>query len=156
MKINRLATQSHILLEGFNSTSERWYNIKQCPSGVKGSVEWQEYVCFVEIPENTTKIRPVLNAVWSSEPNKIARTWFDALYLEKQTDENQYQNLSKIKRLMPEIVLNKSSSFANSTTKIIDYNKINPTLWNVHISTSTPTTIAFAEPVRSNMGSNSL
>jgi hypothetical protein len=31
-------------------------------------------------------------------------------------------------------------------TTNIEFNKINPTLWNVHITTSRPTTIGFAEP----------
>ena len=35
--------------------------------------------CILIIPENTTKIRAVLNAGWSSQPNKEATTWFDGI-----------------------------------------------------------------------------
>jgi hypothetical protein len=148
MKMNFRAQQSNVLLEGFNETSQRWYKIMQCPSGVNGTVEWQEFSCPIRIPENTTKIRPVLNAGWSSDPNRVARTWFDALYLRKQSNESQFHELSQVKKfILPEDVSNKSSStIANSTTRIGEYNKANPTLWNVHISTTRPTTIAFAEP----------
>jgi hypothetical protein len=148
MKMNLRAQQSHILLEGFNETSQRWYKINQCPSGVNGPVEWQEFSCVIEIPENTTKIRPVLNAGWSSDPKRVARTWFDEVYLKKQTDEKQSNNLSQIKQLiLPEIVGNKSlSTVAKSPIEIGEYVKVNPTLWHVHINSSRPSTIAFAEP----------
>ena len=81
MKLNKWAKQSHVALEGFNETSKQWYQIKQCPSGINGPLEWQEFSCFITIPENTTKIRPVLNAGWSSQPEKEATTWYDSVYL---------------------------------------------------------------------------
>jgi hypothetical protein len=31
------------------------------------------------IPGDTTMIRPILNAGWSSQPNKQAITWFDTI-----------------------------------------------------------------------------
>jgi len=83
MKLNKWATQSHMKLEGFNETSKKWYQIKQCPTGTNGPLEWQEFNCFIIIPENTTKIRPVLNAGWSSQAGQVATTWFDSLYLIK-------------------------------------------------------------------------
>jgi aldose sugar dehydrogenase len=81
MKLNEWATQSHVVLEGFNETSKLWYQITQCPSGFNGSLEWHEFTCIITIPENTTKIRPELNAGWSSQPGKEATTWFDSVYL---------------------------------------------------------------------------
>src|SRR5206468_8436900 len=68
-----------IVLEGFNETSKRWYQINHCPSGVNVPMEWQEFSCPIIIPQNTTKMRPVLNAGWSSQPNREATTWFDSL-----------------------------------------------------------------------------
>jgi hypothetical protein len=81
MKLNNQSTQSHVKLEGFNETTKVWYQIKQCPSGKNGPLEWQEFSCIITIPENTTKIRPVLNAGWSSQAGKEATTWFDAINL---------------------------------------------------------------------------
>jgi hypothetical protein len=145
MKMNKYANQSHVLLEGFNEHSNKWYQIEQCPAGISGRLSWQQFSCEIKIPENTTKIRPVLNAGWSSQPN-VARTWFDDLSLTKLKDENESPNLAQIKKLiLPEIVGdNKSSS--TITTNIKEFNKVNPTLWNVHINTSKPATIGFAEP----------
>jgi hypothetical protein len=79
MKLNRWATQSHVALEGFNDTSKMWFQIAQCPSGINGPMEWREFSCVVTIPEKVTKTRPVLNAGWSSMPNKEATTLFDSI-----------------------------------------------------------------------------
>jgi glucose/arabinose dehydrogenase len=85
MKLNKWATLSHIVLEGFNETSKQWYQMRQCPNGINGHWEWREFVCYRIIPENTTKIRPVLNAGWSAQPNKEATTWFDSISMIKNT-----------------------------------------------------------------------
>jgi hypothetical protein len=79
IKLNDWATQSHVALEGFNESSKVWHQLVQCPSGINGPLEWHEFSCTILIPENTTKIRAVLNAGWSSQPNKEATTWFDGI-----------------------------------------------------------------------------
>jgi len=144
MKMNKWATQSHVALEGYNETSKDWYRITECPSGKNGPLKWQAFKCVISIPENTTKIREVLNAGWSPDPKKGSKTWFDALYLVKLDNDNGFSSQAQIMKLvMPEILGSKLSS---SATIIKEYDKINPTLWNVSISTSKPTTIGFAEP----------
>jgi glucose/arabinose dehydrogenase len=85
MKLNKYAMQSHFVLEGFNETSREWYQISQCPSGTNGPLKWEEFRCAITVPENTTKIRPMLNAGWSSQAGKEAVTRFDAIYLVKST-----------------------------------------------------------------------
>jgi len=81
MKLNKWATASNAALEAFNETSGRWYQLMRCPSGTNGPLEWREFACHRIIPENTTKIRPVLNAGWSSQPKEEAITWFDSIYV---------------------------------------------------------------------------
>jgi N-acetylneuraminic acid mutarotase len=81
MKLNQWATQSHILLRGFNESSQKWYQIVQCPSGINGPLEWKEFDCKIIIPQNTTKIKPMLNAGWSSREGEKAVTSFDAVHL---------------------------------------------------------------------------
>jgi hypothetical protein len=81
MKLNQWATQSHILLRGFNESSQKWYQIEQCPSGINGPLEWKEFDCKIIIPQNTTKIKPMLNAGWSSREGEKAVTSFDAIHL---------------------------------------------------------------------------
>jgi hypothetical protein len=79
MKLNNWSTASHIAVEGFNQTSKQWYQFTQCPGGTNGSLEWSEFNCKMTIPGDTTMIRPILNAGWSSQPNKQAITWFDTI-----------------------------------------------------------------------------
>jgi len=81
MKLNEWATKSHIAIEGYNDTSNLWYQISQCPAGTNGPLEWREFSCLVMIPQNTTKIRSALNSGWSSQLGKEAISWFDSIYL---------------------------------------------------------------------------
>jgi hypothetical protein len=81
MKINEFAAQSHIQIEGYNETSKKWYQITQCPSGTDRLLEWHEFRCNLTIPQDTTKVRPILDAGLSSQPDKEAVTWFDDINL---------------------------------------------------------------------------
>jgi hypothetical protein len=81
MKLNQRVIQSHIGLWGFNQSSQQWYQIEQCPFGINGPLEWKEYDCKIIIPQNTTKIKPMLNAGWSSREGEKAVSSFDAVHL---------------------------------------------------------------------------
>src|SRR6188474_3079970 len=81
MKLNEWVRQSRVVLEGFDEYTRHWNRIQECPSGVNGPIEWNEYNCHVLVPQNTTKIRPVLNAGYSSNQEKGAITWFDTIYV---------------------------------------------------------------------------
>lgn len=81
MKLNEWATQSHIPLEGFNESSQKWYQIWQCPPGTNGPLEWKQFYCKITIPNNITKIHPTLNAGWSSQQGVNATTSFDEIHL---------------------------------------------------------------------------
>jgi hypothetical protein len=84
MKLNNFVIGSHMKLEAYNTTSNNWSSLKiQCPAGTNGPLEWQEFSCRTTIPANTSKIRPILNAGWSSQTNKEAATLFDGIYLSK-------------------------------------------------------------------------
>jgi len=81
MKLNQWANQSHIPLDAFNESSQKWYQIVQCPTGTNGPLAWKEFDCKIKIPQNVTKIRPALNAGWSSLEGEKAVTSFDAVHL---------------------------------------------------------------------------
>ena len=84
MKLNEFARESQILVEGFNESSEDWYEITpSCPEVTNGPLEWHEFRCEITIPQDITQIRPVLYAGYSSQKNKDAVTLFDSLYLIK-------------------------------------------------------------------------
>ena len=96
MKLNDVARNSHIGIEGFNEILKNWNQFKQCPAGVIGSLEWRQFSCEVTIPDNTTKIRPILNAGWSSLKNEEAVTFFDDIYMIRLTDLNSVPNVPTI------------------------------------------------------------
>ena len=81
IKMNEWARQSRVVLEGFDEYTRHWNRIQECPSGVNGPIDWNEYNCHVIVPKNTTKIRPVLNAGYSSNEEEHAVTWFDTIYV---------------------------------------------------------------------------
>ena len=138
MKLNDEATQSHILLQGYNNGTDKWYQIKQCPPGTNGPLEWSFLSCSVTIPENTTKIRPILNAGWSSQTNKVAITSYDSININKESYEKS-KNADQIKSAI-------STLKGNISPSIKEFSKINPSLWKVELNTSKSTTIGFAEP----------
>jgi hypothetical protein len=88
MKLNKFATQSHIVIQGFDKTSNKWNPITQCPSGINGPLQWQEFSCEITIPTTVSKIRPILNAGWSSQAGVQAITFFDAISIVKAVGES--------------------------------------------------------------------
>ena len=92
MKLNEFSDQSHIVIQGYNETSKKWYRITVCPKGSNGPLEWHEFRCELRIPENTDKIRPVLNAGWSSRQDKEGVTLFDAININKKSFSPIYTN----------------------------------------------------------------
>ena len=83
MKLNKYAGGTHILMEGYNQTWGQWYQLAQCPGGINGPLNWSAFSCGITIPEKITKVRPVLNAGWSSQRDQEAVSMFDALSLKK-------------------------------------------------------------------------
>ena len=83
MKLNKYAGGTHILMEGYNQTWGQWYQLGQCPGGINGPLNWSAFSCGLTIPEKITKIRPVMNAGWSSQRDQEAVSMFDAFSLER-------------------------------------------------------------------------
>ena len=86
MRENENVVQSHIALEGFNQTSQTWYQLTHCPTGTDGPLNWTRFSCEIFIPKDTSKVRIVLNAGWSSSSNHNAVTWYDGIYLRSSSD----------------------------------------------------------------------
>lgn len=80
-KLNNFTAQSHIAVGGYNESSRQWYQIIQCPPGTNGPLEWKAFVCKIIIPPETKTIDVILNAGWSSQPNKKAVTLFDVMHV---------------------------------------------------------------------------
>ena len=142
MKLNQFATQSHIAIEGYNETLKKWSQITQCPAGINGPLEWQEYRCWIRsIPQDTIKIRPILNAGWSSQPKQQAVTLFDDVEITEANDTSYYQSLAN------DLASNKTIS-DHLSPLISGYTKLSPTLWHIDVNNveKKPFILSFAEP----------
>jgi hypothetical protein len=147
MKLNEFATGSHIVMEGHNTTSNKWYQIVQCPSGTNGPLEWKGFNCELTIPEDTDKIRPILNAGWSSQAGKQAVTLFSDIWIMKLFDSNSLEDITQ--NSMEKINLNERLPL------ISNYTRLSPTHWHVYINgISKPFVLSFAEPYDSSWEAN--
>ena len=83
MKTNSYAKSSHISFEHFHPENKSWGLLLQCPAGNIGINEWSSFSCEFNNPSDNEvlKIRPVLNAGWSSFSTREAVTWFDDIYM---------------------------------------------------------------------------
>jgi hypothetical protein len=82
MKINNSTVGSLAQLHAFNTASNQWYDIVQCPPS-DGTLIWHEYVCEITIPDSVSKVRPVLIGGWSAHNGTEAVTKFDSITLSK-------------------------------------------------------------------------
>jgi glucose/arabinose dehydrogenase len=74
---------------------------------------WKQFACNIAIPENTTKIRPVLNAGWSSLENVEAVTFFDDVSMIRLSDVTNGPMISNDSNLNIEMV---AEGLENPTT----------------------------------------
>jgi hypothetical protein len=140
MKMNKFAFQSHIVVQGFNENLKSWYHIAGCPNGSNGPMKWHMFSCEITIPRDTSKIRLLLNAGWSSQMKQESVTLFDEIFLSKLTNETNLQNLSQIRNI---ILANNSQ---NEKVFVREYSEVNPTSYKARVNASQPFTLALAQP----------
>jgi hypothetical protein len=118
---------SHIAIEGYNTSSNKWQQLIHCPGIQSGSSDWKEFSCSVSIPKTIHRIRVALAGGWSLNKSiGNGTTWFD--------DIEVYR-------------LHQCSSINTSANNvgIESYLKINPTLWKVQVNATKPFMLSFAE-----------
>lgn len=76
---NAPVVSSHIVIQGFNETSQLWEDLMQCPSGKSGFINTSTFTCNLLIANDISKIQPIINAGWSSEKNENAISTFDTI-----------------------------------------------------------------------------
>jgi len=124
---------SHIVIEAYDNKSNRIFQLAQIPSAQYGTFDWQIYKYKLNIPENVTKIRIVLNAGWSNRNGTWAITWFDSIKL-----------IPLKSRYLSEDIIHLLKSYAKQREQI-KYYKINPTLWKIQVNVTKPTMLIFTE-----------
>jgi hypothetical protein len=86
---------TNVSVEGYNSRLNKWIQIAQCPVIGSGDSDWQSYHCAFWIPEEITKIRPLLGGGWVRNAyfgNAIS--WFDDVRISR-VDDSLYNVLSE-------------------------------------------------------------
>jgi glucose/arabinose dehydrogenase len=85
MKLNENVLQSHVGVEAYIEPSQRWQQIGHCPTGLDGPLKWSTYSCKITVPQGVSKIRLLLNAGWSTSPDREAVTWYDAISIKSSS-----------------------------------------------------------------------
>jgi len=131
--------QSHISIEAYDSGE--WYQIIQSPAGQDGTLDWSEFSYILEIPDNITKIRFVLNAGGVLDSSKgNATTWFDNIKIYPVTTYNEIDLI-----VLYSTDINHTYQ-KESKAKIENSRKINPTKYTFDIiDANNPFFLVFSE-----------
>lgn len=111
MKLNNLTTQSNIKIEGYNNETSLWGLISDCTSSMDGPIDWTKFDCAIEIPDEISKIRPVINGGYSNDTGKEAVSYFANIGIE---------NENELVDLLPDINYTDYVMFGNGFGQITD------------------------------------
>ena len=137
---------SRIKIEAYYSDENKWKQLTPfIPAGRSGTSDWQEYSAIIKIPENVTKIRVVLNAGWVLDKSKgEAITWFDDIEV-IPLDEAPKLDVIWLYSTKTNQTIDQLFEVKEKPAEIINYTKINPTLWKVKVNATKPFMLSFAE-----------
>jgi len=140
--------EAHIIIEGYNSTSREWLKLELCPRNARGtSNRWREYMRFIEIPRDVTKVRFTLNAghVLDTKSGE-ATTWFDLIEMYKVTDAVLLESIwlfNSDNEILLENIFDHNHE--REAGIVISYKRINPTHWEVKVNATKPFLLSFIE-----------
>jgi len=137
---------SHIRIDAYYAEENKWKQLTPfIPGGRSGTSNWQEYSAIIKIPENVTKIRVVLNAGWVLDKSKgEAITWFDDIQV-IPLDKAPKLDVIWLYSTETNQTIDQLFEVKEKPAKIINYTKINPTLWKVKVNATKPFMLSFAE-----------
>ena len=115
---------SHIKVQGFNTSENKWKDIFFLTMSHFGSSEWKQYINYLDIPENINKMRIILAAGWVYNPIK----------------EVGIVEFADVTLLSLSDVFLSNKSYMN-----VIYEKVSPTLWMVSMNISQPSMLVFTE-----------
>ncbi|ALI37570.1 Soluble aldose sugar dehydrogenase YliI precursor [Candidatus Nitrosocosmicus oleophilus] len=116
LELNKYAMQSHIKISGFNETSEKWFQIIQCPEGLDGPLELSRFVCPFTVPENVTKIQPIFQSGWSNESGQKAETIFGNFFVIERPPDGipiVFDNKLKVQEIFHNNITSTAMTFIN-------------------------------------------
>lgn len=69
-------------VDAYDNSTGAWVRLIDCPSIRSGDSGWKEYRCSFLLPPGMTRIRPILGAGWTKDPDKgKAISWFEDVRL---------------------------------------------------------------------------
>ncbi len=86
MKLNNHVTQSNITIEGYNNKTSSWERISDCINNMYGPMEWTKFDCTLQIPDEISKIRPLINGGYSNETGKEAVSYLSNIGIINQNE----------------------------------------------------------------------
>lgn len=119
---------SHIILEAYDEPNDRVFQLAQVPSAKYGSSDWQICKYSFIVPQNTTKIRVVLNAGWSNQNGTLAVTWFD-----------------DVKLIPVESKYNTFNLPIENDNKLVSWTEVDPTKHTLEVNASQSFMLSFSE-----------
>ena len=137
---------SHIKIDAYYPKEKKWKFLKPfIPGGRSGTSDWQEYSAIIKIPENATKIRVVLNAGWVLNKSRgEAITWFDDIWV-IPLEEAPKLDVIWLYSTETNQTIDQLFEVKEKPAKVLNYTKINPTLWKVKVNATKPFMLSFAE-----------
>ncbi|AIY89559.1 carbohydrate binding domain-containing protein [Geoglobus acetivorans] len=137
---------SHVKLEAYYPEENRWRQLTPfIPGGKSGTSAWQKYSAIIKIPENATEIRVVLNAGWVLDEGKgEAITWFDDISV-IPLDEAPKLDVVWLYSTETNQTVEGLFEVKERPAEVVNYTKINPTLWKVKVNATKPFMLSFAE-----------
>lgn len=132
--------QTHIVIEGYNTTSAQWFQIIQCPSGIDGTNDWSEYVCRFNTEDDTPYVKINLNAGWSLDKINPANSWFDDLSIESADTYKTFYSTNIKNKTFSDVFLHKEAP-----ATVSNYKEHDSAFYTVRVNASSPFMLAFAE-----------
>ncbi|HYG00752.1 MAG TPA: PQQ-dependent sugar dehydrogenase [Candidatus Saccharimonadales bacterium] len=86
IKLNNQSTQANIKIEGYNNETRLWEPISYCISNSNGPIEWTRFDCTIKVPDNISKIKPIINGGYSITAGKEALSYFTNIGIEDGTE----------------------------------------------------------------------
>ncbi len=140
------ADESNIVVEGWRE-NKLIKQLVQCPPGAIGEKahEWEEFGCKFIPNKEIDNIRVVLNAGWVLDKSKgEAITWFDDIEV-IPLDEAPKLDVIWLYSTKTNQTIDQLFEVKEKPAEIVNYTKINPTLWKVKVNATKPFMLSFAE-----------
>ncbi len=90
MKLDNQTSQSNIKIEGYNNEARLWEPMSNCTTNMDGPMDWTKFDCTLKIPDEISKLRPIINGGYSNSTSLEAISYFANIGI---IDKNEFIDL---------------------------------------------------------------